>query len=136
MIPNTTGRVVADAPGPDDTHCQVVWFGPPQDGQHRKIFEGPVEPIENYADVLGWAHEMASQMAYPLYVVPMTGADALRTKQMKDAVANLTDQQRGELRREVLSMLLRVLRDSDDPAVRADAYAILKDMKVIKDGDR
>lgn len=134
MIPNTTGRVVADAPSPEDTHCQVVWFG--RDGSHRKAFEGPIQPIEEYAEVLGWAHEMASQMAYPLYVVPMTGAQALRTKRMKEAVANLTDQQRGELRQEVVATLTAVMRDSDDPAVRADAYAILKDMKVIKDGDR
>ncbi len=132
MIPNMTGRVVADIPGPGDTHCQVVWFGPPQDGLHRKIFEGPVEPIERYADVLAWAHEMAGQMVYPLYVVPMTGADVVRTEQMKRGVANLTDQQRGELRREVVATLTTVMRDSNDPAVRADAYDILKDMKVVR----
>jgi hypothetical protein len=132
MIPNMTGRVAADPPGPDDTHCQVVWFGPPQDGLHRKIFEGPVEPIENYADVLAWAQKMASQMVYSLYVVPMTGAEALRTEQMKLGVANLTNRQRGELRREVVATLTAVMRDSDDLAVRADAYDILKEMKVVR----
>lgn len=131
MTAPSSGRVAADVPGPDDTHVQVVWFGPPQDGLHRKIFEGPVEPIENYAEVLAWAHEMSTQMVYPLYVVPMTGAEALRTEQMKRGVANLTDQQRGELRREVVATLTTVMRDSDDPAVRADAYDILKEMKLI-----
>ncbi len=134
MTPNTSGRVIADAPGPDDVFVQAVWFG--RDGLHRKAFEGPVEPIENYADVLGWAHEMASQMAYNLVVIPMTGAEALRTKQLKNAVANLTDQQRGELRQEVVATLIAVMRISDDPSVRAEAFDILKDMKVIKHGDR
>lgn len=132
MIPNMTGRVAADVPGPDDTHVQVVWFGPPQDGQHRKIFEGPVEPIEKYADALAWAHEMAAQMVYPLYVVPMTGVEVLRSEQVRRGVATMTDQQRGELRREVVATLTTVMRNSDDPAVRADAYDILKDMKVVR----
>ena len=126
------GRVAADLPGPDDTHVQVVWFGPPQDGLHRKIFEGLVEPVENYADVLAWAHEMASQMVYPLYVVPMTGAEVLRSEQVRSGVAKLTDQQRGELRRGMVAMLTTIMRDSDETTVRADAYDILKDMKVVR----
>lgn len=129
---NTHGRVAADEPGPNDTHVQVVWFGPPQDGLHRKIFEGPVEPIENYDAVLAWATEMAGQMVYPLYVVPMTGVQALRTNHVRQGVANLTDQQRGELRREVVATLANVMRDSDDPTVRADAHGILLDMKVVR----
>lgn len=129
---NTHGRVAADEPGPDDTHVQVVWFGPPQDGLHRKIFEGPVEPIENYDAVVAWATEMAGQMVYPLYVVPMTGAQALRTERLRQDVASLTNQQRGELRREIVATLANVMRDSDDPAIRADAYKVLKDMKVVR----
>lgn len=126
------GRVVADAPQHGNTHVQVVWFGPPQDGSHRKQFEGPMEPIENYEAVLAWANDMAGQMVYPLYVVPMTGAQALRTERIRDAVANLTDQQRGELRQEVVATLINVMRDSNDPVVRADAHSILLDMKVIR----
>lgn len=129
---NTHGRVAADEPGPDDTHVQVVWFGPPQDGLHRKIFEGPVEPIENYDAVVAWATEMSKAMVYPLYVVPMTGVQALRTERLRQGVANMTGQQLGELRREVVVTLANVMRDSDDPAIRADAYEVLKDMKVVR----
>lgn len=129
---NVHGRVAADTPGPDDEFVQVVWFGPPQDGLHRKIFEGPVEPIENYDAVLAWATEMAGQMVYPLYVVPMTGVETLRTERMRQGVASLTDQQRGELRQEVVALLVNVMRDSNDPTVRADAHSILLDMKVVR----
>jgi hypothetical protein len=125
-------RVIADDPGPDDAFVQVVWFGLSEDGIHRNAFEGPVEPIENYEDTLAWAVEMAGQMAQPLYVVPMTGVEVLRTERMRQSVANLTDQQRGELRREVIALLVNVMRDSNDPTVRADAHSILVDMKVIK----
>lgn len=128
-----SNRVAADDPGPDDTHVQVVWFGPGnEDGQHRKVFEGPVEPVENYEAVVAWAVEMASQMIYPLYVVPMTGVDVLRTVGVRDAVASLTDQQRGELRQHMVTTLANVMRDCDAPTVRADAYEVLQQMKVVR----
>jgi len=129
---NAHGRVAADTPEIGDEFVQVVWFGPPQDGLHRKVFEGPVEPIENYDAVLAWATEMSKMMSYPLYVVPMTGVEVLRTERMRQSVASLTDQQRGELRQDVVATLVNVMRDSDDPVVRADAHSILLDMKVIK----
>jgi hypothetical protein len=126
-------RVAADEPEADDTHVRVVWFGPPQDGRHRKVFEGPLEPAENYDAAVAWAVEMAPQMVFPLYVVPMTAAQVLRTEQAQRASGRMTDQQHGELRREVLSMLLRVLRDCDDPVVRADAHEVLVLMRVVTD---
>jgi hypothetical protein len=71
-------------------------------------------------------------MAQPLYVVPMTGVEVLRTERMQQGMASLTDQQRGELRQQVVATLVSVMRDSDDPAVRADAYKVLEDMKVVR----
>lgn len=128
---SATNRVVADEPGPDDTHCQLVWFGPSQDGQHRKVFEGPVEPIENYGATVAWAVEMAAHMVQPLYVVPLTGVEVLRTEQVRAGVASLTGQQCGQHRREVVTMLAQIMRDCADPVVRADAYDVLQQMKVI-----
>lgn len=126
-------RVAADKPGPDDTHVRVVWFGPSQDGKHRKVFEGPLEPAENFEAAVTWAVEMAAQMVFPLYVVPLTAAEVLRTEQAPRAFGGLTDQQRGELRRDVTGMLVRVMRDCDDPAVRADAHEVLVQMRVVTD---
>lgn len=125
-------RVAADEPGPDDTHVRVVWFGPSQDGVHRRVFEGPLEPAGDYEVAVAWAVEMAAQMVHPLYVVPLTGAQVLRTDQAQRGLAAMTDQRRGELRREMLSMLARVMRDCDDPAVRADAHEVLVQMRVVR----
>ncbi|MES3098947.1 hypothetical protein [Sphingomonas faeni] len=70
-------------------------------------------------------------MVYPLYVVPLTGAHALRTEQAQRAFANLTDHQRGELRRDVAGMLARIMRDCDDPVVRADAHEVLVQLRIV-----
>lgn len=132
IIKTGRNRVAADEAGPDDTHVQVVWFGPSQDGENRMQFQGPLSPIEDYEAAVAWAVEMAEQMTHPLYVVPMTGVQALRTEQMQRAVAGLDDQQRGELRRHVVATLAGVLRDCEDAAVRADAHEILVQMKVVR----
>lgn len=131
-IKTATNRVVADEPGPDDTHVQVVWFGPTQDGLHRKVFEGPLLPTEQFDEAIAWAREMADQMVHPLYVVPLRGVEVLRTDEVRRGVASLTDQQRGQLRERVVATLAKVLLDSDDAVVREDAYSILVQMKVVK----
>ena len=132
VIKTKNNRVAADDPGPDDTHVQVFWFGPPQDGLHRQQFEGPIEPIENFEATVAWAVEMASQTVYPLYVMPITGVEVLRTEQVRRGVAALNDQQRGDLRARMVTTLAEVMRDCGDPAVRADAYEVLQQMKVVR----
>ena len=67
-----TNRVAADEPEDDHTHVQVVWFGPPKDGIHRTVFEGPLEPIEKYEEAVAWACEMAEQMVHPETGAPQT----------------------------------------------------------------
>lgn len=131
IIKTENNRVAADLPGPDDTHVQVVWFGPSQDGLHRKQFEGPLLPIEQFDQAVAWARELADQMVHPLYVVPLTGIEALRSEQFQRGVASLTDQQRGRLRQHVVATLAAVMRDCDDPVVRSDAYEVLLQMKVV-----
>jgi len=132
VIKTNNNRVVADDPEPDDTHVQVLWLGPTQDGRHFKQFLGPLLPIEDYDDAVAWAANIADAMVHPLYVLPMTGVEALRTEQAQQAVATLTDQQRGELRRQMVATLAQIMRDCDDRAVRADAYELLQQMKVVR----
>lgn len=124
-------KVVADEPEADDLFVQVVWHGPHEDGRHLVGFEGPLEPIEEYQRTIDWAVGMAEFMRFPLYVIPLRAQDAMKTERMKRAVANLTDQERGELRRMVVATLAEVMRDSEDFDVRSDAYKVLLDMKVI-----
>ena len=51
---------------------------------------------------------------------------------MKRTVANLTDHERGELRRLVAAAMAEVMRDCDNFDVRSDAYKVLIEMKVIR----
>jgi hypothetical protein len=132
IIKSGGNRVVIDEEVTDDhTHVQVVWFGLSMDGRFRVPFHGPIEPVAEYEAAVAWAVEMATQMVFPLYVIPMTGAEVMRTPEAQQALDSLTAQQRGELRREVISMLARVMRDCDDPVVRADAHEVLVQMRVV-----
>ncbi len=132
VIRTKTNMVCAYEPEADDLFVQVVWHGPGEDGRHLRAFEGPPWPIEDYAATLQWAVGIADQMRFPLYVVPLRAKDALATDHMRRAVAGLTDQERGELRRLVVATLAEVMRDCDEPDVRADAYDVLVDMGVVR----
>lgn len=131
VIKTQNNRVIADDPEPDDLFVQVTWHGPDEDGRHLRAFDGQVLPIERYQAAIDWAVAMADQLRFPLYVVPMRGVDALRTESVKRAMANLTDQQRGELRHLIVTTMAEVMRDSDEPNVRAEAFSILIKMGVI-----
>mgnify|MGYP000172588539 CR=1 FL=1 len=77
---------------------------------------------------------IADQMARPLYVVPLNHGDILNTDRWKpyaEMLANLTDQERGQLRRDVVNSMCEIMRDCDDWEVRADAHDILTQLKVI-----
>ena len=126
-------KVVADDPEPDDLFVQVVWHGPPEEGgKFLRQFEGPIMPIAEYQATVDWAVGIADQMRFPLYVAPLRAVDAIRTERFQRAILRLTDQDRGELRRMVAATLAEVMRDCDNPKVRADAYDVLLDMKVIR----
>lgn len=126
-------RIAADDPELDDTHVQVVWIGRSEDGIHGTIFHGPLEPIENYEEAVAWAVEMAPYMVQPLYVVPLTGAQVLGTEQVQRGFEKLTPWERGELRQLLVATLAQIMRDCDDPIVRADAHEVLVQLRVVKE---
>lgn len=134
VIRTKTNHVVAYEAGEDDTHVQVLWLasGALHGLPHAKQFHGPLMPIEDYGEAVASATSMADAMAHQLYVVPMTQAEALGTDEVQAAVARLDHQQRGELRRLAVATVAEVMRDSDDPAVRADAHEVLVKMGVVR----
>lgn len=91
-------------------------------------------PISHYQEMVDWAVGIADQMAHRIYVVPLSHDDILRTDRwtpIAAAIANMTDQERGAMRRDVVNSMCEVLRDCEDWEVRADAYDILTQLKVI-----
>ncbi|UVO49246.1 hypothetical protein M0208_01450 [Sphingomonas sp. SUN019] len=131
-----TNRVVADDPEPGDAFVQVTWFGPSQDGKHRKQFHTRPQPIEEYQAAIDWAVSMADQMAFPLYVVPLRAGQLLTPERLERAVASMTDQERGELRRLVVTTCAEIMRDCEEIEVREGAFSVLAKMGVVDDDGR
>lgn len=74
------------------------------------------------------------EFTHPIYVVPLSQNDILRTKRWTPyaaMLANLNDQERGQLRRDVVNSMCEIMRDCDDWEVRAGAHDILTQLKVI-----
>jgi hypothetical protein len=49
---------------------------------------------------------------------------------MRAAIQNMNDQERGEMRRAVVTTCCEVMRDCDDPEIRADMFHVLRQLKV------
>lgn len=135
-IATQRNKVITEAPEPDDVMVEVILFGEgdtPGTVCGRKLRH---LPITHYQECLDWAVGIADQMAHPLYVVPLNHNDILRTGRWtpyREAIAGMSDQQRGELRRAVVTSMAEVMRDCDDWQVRADAHAVLRQLRVIDD---
>jgi len=135
IVKTNNNRVVCDDPEPADAFVQVVWFGSSADGGREGVFHTSPQPIEEYQDAVDWAISVADQMAHPLYVVPMRFGDILSRERLESAVASMTDQERGELRRLVVTTCAGVMRDCDEITVREKAFGVLAKMGVVSDGE-
>lgn len=133
-IATKRNKVITEAPEPDDVMVEVILFGEgdtPGTVCGRKLRH---LPITHYQECLDWAVGIADQMARPIYVVPLNHSDIFNTERWtpyRNAIAGMNDQQLGELRHIVVSSMCEVMRDCDDWQVRADAYDILRKLKVI-----
>lgn len=134
-IATQRNKVITEQPEPDDVMVEVILFGEgdtPGTVCGRKLLQ---QPITHYQECLDWALGIADQMARPIYVVPLNHSDIFNTKRWapyRDCIANMNDQQWGELRRDIVKSMCEVMRDCDDWQVRADAYDILTKLKVIR----
>lgn len=133
-ITTARNRVITEQPAPDDVLVQVILFG---EGDTPGTVAGRslrYLPISAYQECLDWAVAIADQMARPLYVVPLNHGDILNTDRwtpFAKMLATLNDQERGALRQMAIATCADVMRDCDDWHVRADAYDILTQLKVI-----
>ena len=134
-IATQRNRVITEQPGPGDVMVEVILFGEgdtPGTVAARKLRH---LPITHYQECLDWAVGIADQMARPIYVVPLNHSDIFNTSRWtpyRDCVANMSDQQWGELRRVIVATCCEIMRDCDEWEVRADAYDILSKLKVIR----
>lgn len=127
-------KVVADEREPDDVLVYVGWTGPTDDPRVRRTFKTKNMPIAEYQNCIDWAVSMADQMSHPLYVVPLSQNDVLRTgrwTRYAEAIANMNDQQWSEVRQIVIDTCASVMKDCDDPKLRAECYDMLVALGVV-----
>ena len=89
------------------------------------------QTIEQYATAVAWAVGMADAMAQGITVMPISVTEFIKANQaqLENWLASMTDQERAEMRQAVVSRMLLVIRDSADPALRAEAYEVLEMFK-------
>jgi len=134
-ITTARNKVVTDEPEAADVMVYVGWTGPTDDPRVRRAISTRYMPISAYQECLDWAVAIADQFSHPLYVVPVSHDDILHTDQWNpyaEMLATLNDQERGELRQMAVASMCELMRDCDDFEVRAEAYDILTQLKVIR----
>jgi len=132
IIQTERNRVHAHAIGDDDVFVRVSFIGYDEAGE-RVAHHLRYEPITEYQRAVDWAVSMADLMAHPIHVVPFNGDDMREPSRFGpicEAVASMTDQERGEMRRVVVTTCCEVMRDCDDPEIRADMFDVLRKLKV------
>jgi hypothetical protein len=123
-----SNRVATMAPGPDDLFVVVTVFA-------KRIV---VLPISDYEKALAMANSMANRVRgerpVTIKVLPMSFAELVaHTGTTREEIAkSLTPADRAECRQVIIDGCWRVLRESNDPAVRADALELLTGMGVPK----
>lgn len=135
IITTQRSTVYAYDPQDDDVFVEIGWKAPAGDGKHARPVVLPLRPISEYAACVEWAREMADKMAHPIHVVPLNHGDVLNTARWepyRNFIASMTDQEWGELRSIVVTSCAQIMRDCDEPEVRAEAYDQLVKLKVVQ----
>ena len=134
VIKTKRNKVVADDLEPGDVVIQVAWRAPAVDGEHQRYIELPWQPISEYNETLDWAISMADQITHPIYILPLSHRDILQTSQFapyRKFLANMNEQEGAEVRQIIVDSCVGIMRDSDTPSLRADAYNMLAQLVVV-----
>lgn len=133
-ITTTRNRVITEEPEADDVFVCVSFLAPGDTPGTLVARDLRYQPISEYQAAVDWAVSIADQMAHRIYVVPLSYSDVRNTERFApicDAVASMDDQERGAMRRDVVTTAAEVMRDCDDPEIRADMFDVLRQLKVI-----
>lgn len=92
------------------------------------------QPIDKYDEAVNWAVGMADVMARHIDVLPITGDEWLERNResILHTAAQMTPKQQAEMDQLVVATAAKLMRDSDDPAIRATAFEVLSMMKVFQ----
>lgn len=125
VIKTKAGMVCAYEPQAGDTHVWTLIVSPTE----RYVLT--TQGIEAYQAAVDWAVSMADAMARPITILPISATEfiAANRARLENGLAHMTELERAEMRQVVVNRMLAAMRDSDDPALRAQAHEVLKMMK-------
>lgn len=130
MVAIRTARnwVCAYDPRPGDVLIQVDLVGPAGDGIHSRPNRLGIFSIHTYQDWVNWAVAIADQMEHSIHILPLNHDDFFRQDRFepyRKLLANLTDDEREEVRQLSISACASAMRDSNDWQVRYEAHGML-----------
>ena len=134
IIKTKRNMVIAYDRQPDDVLVDVSWPAPVSDGKHLRPVSLPYAPISEYAAAVKWAISMADKMAHPIHVLPLNHRDIFNTgrfEPFRKFLASMNEQERKEVRQIVVDSCAAIMRDSNTPALRANAFKMLVRLGVV-----
>lgn len=120
----TGGGMVCAIPALDGDCWIEVWHGANRLGRL---------PIDQCEAAIEWAIPISREFVLPLQIIPISPSDLANSSSYPRPGGDVTTpEQRHEDRRAVVNAMCEVLRDCDDPEVRAEAFDVLVTMKVVQ----
>lgn len=132
IINTQRNSVHFEEPEADDVFINVSFIAPVGDGIHSRPVSLGWFPVSGFRDWVNWAVGMADQMARPIYILPLSHNDIFRTGRFdpyRELIENLSEQ---EMRDFMIGNCAALMRDCDDPAIRANAYDMLVQLKAFR----
>ena len=134
IIETQRNSVHFEEPEPDDVVIEVSLLAPTGDGKHTRPISLGWFPVWGFQEWVDWAVGMADHMARPIYILPLSFNDIFRTgrfKPYRELLQHLTEQEWGEIRQYLIGNCVELMRDGDEPTMRANAINVLISLKAL-----
>lgn len=128
IINTQRNSVHFEEPEADDVFLDVSFIVPSGDGKHSRPMSLGWFPVSGFRGWVSWAVGMADQMERPIYILPLSHNDILRTGRFepyRELLKDMSKSEWSEMRRLLIRNCLEILRDCDDRHARAEAYGSL-----------
>lgn len=135
IIETQRNSVHFEEPELDDVVINVSFLVPSGDKKYTRPLSLGWFPVSDFQEWLDWAVGTADQMERPIYILPLSHNDIFRTSRFepyRKLLQNLTDLEWGALRQVLIDNCADLMKDDDDPAVRATAYKQLVQLQAVR----
>lgn len=135
IIRTKRNSVHVEEPEADDVVIEVSFVVPDNDGKHSRPRDLGWFPVSDFQEWVDWAIGMADKMARPIYILPLSHNDIFRTARFepyRKLLENLTEQEWCEMREFMIANCAELMRDCNNPAIRANVYDTLVQLEAFR----